>query len=258
MFFRKWHRRIGFSASLFLFNLAITGIILNHYEAFNLHRNYVQSNWILDWYSIKHADDIYCLGDNRAKFCEVGSELFTVKDTEVNFLSADLGRLISIKKFDANNYLITNKSISIFDEDFQLVDSLNILDEISENVASASFSNNKLYLHTETKLLLFDALLSNEMSFDYQNINSLSASEINLKDNETTINVNQLTDSVLQLKLSEKYRQRQISYLKLVQDLHSGQIFSVQGKLLTDLVGIIIMLLAISGFITWNRRKKSM
>ena len=95
------------------------------------------------------------------------------------------------------------------------------------------------------------------MSFDYQNIDSSELSEINLAALQSKNVLNKLTDLPLQKQLSETYRQRQISYLKVVQDLHSGQIFSVQGKLLTDLVGILVILLAISGFITWQRRKKS-
>ena len=157
MFFRKWHRRIGFSASLFLFNLAITGIMLNHYEVFNLQDNHVKSSWLLDWYDIKHTDEIYCLAISNSKVCQIDSELFIVSDSKddnnIAFLSDDFGKLITINTFNTMIYLVTDKNVLMFDEEFQFIDNLNIVDELSENISSALFTENKLYLKTEIPML---------------------------------------------------------------------------------------------------------
>jgi len=59
---------------------------------------------------------------------------------------------------------------------------------------------------------------------------------------------------ILQL-VANRFREQQITWLKLMQDIHSGQIFGFQGKLLNDIVGIIIILLAISGIILWKRKR---
>ena len=58
--FRKWHRRIGFTAAIFLLNLAITGIMLNHYDDLELHKKYIESDWIIGMYGIKAPDNIIC------------------------------------------------------------------------------------------------------------------------------------------------------------------------------------------------------
>ena len=58
-------------------------------------------------------------------------------------------------------------------------------------------------------------------------------------------------------QLKSSYLARQITQLKFIQDLHSGRILSLPGKLLTDLTGIVIIILIVSGFIAWQRRKES-
>lgn len=73
------------------------------------------------------------------------------------------------------------------------------------------------------------------------------------------INFPQLTKEQLdgdQLSdLQEQYRSRQITQLKLVQDLHSGAIFGITGTLFTDIMALILIWLVISGFVTWYRRR---
>ena len=51
--------------------------------------------------------------------------------------------------------------------------------------------------------------------------------------------------------LQSAYRDDQITWLKVIQDLHSGNIFTAQGKLVIDLIGLVLIFLAISGFIIW-------
>ena len=74
--FRKWHRRIGFTASLFLFNLAITGIMLNHYETLSLHKNYIESSWLLDWYNVKAPQNIDCAKVSNSTICQLDSQIY--------------------------------------------------------------------------------------------------------------------------------------------------------------------------------------
>ena len=48
-----WHRRIGLFALVLVIILAITGIMLNHTEEFELDETYVNSSWLLNWYGIE-------------------------------------------------------------------------------------------------------------------------------------------------------------------------------------------------------------
>ena len=46
------------------------------------------------------------------------------------------------------------------------------------------------------------------------------------------------------------------SWERVLQDLHSGRLFGAAGIFLIDLTGVIILLLAISGFVTIIMRKR--
>lgn len=252
-FFRQWHRRIGFTTSLFLFNLAITGIILNHYEVFSLHKNYLQSSLLLDWYNVKAPQSIDCIKhssskNNNYEFCQVGSQLYHISDKDkFHSIAFNSNSLVSLIQKGEELYLVTDNIIYIFTKTYQLIETFEFGEEIALPVQAAIGSDTGLYLKADDQLILFD--------WDHFEILQIPTTEFP-SNSEQTLKPTQLTDETLIQSLSLAYRQQQISYLKFIQDLHSGQILSLQGKILTDLVGIIILLLAISGFITWKRRKK--
>lgn len=46
----RWHRRIAIVAAFFVIILAVTGIILNHNIALGINKDFITSEWLLDWY----------------------------------------------------------------------------------------------------------------------------------------------------------------------------------------------------------------
>lgn len=52
-FLRRWHRRFGVCASLFVLWLVFSGWALNHSEALGLARIPVRADWLMDWYGIE-------------------------------------------------------------------------------------------------------------------------------------------------------------------------------------------------------------
>ena len=267
--FRKWHRRIGFAASLFLFNLAVTGILLNHYETLELHKRYIQNSLLLDWYQVSSPSNIQCVGysadtDKSNQVCQVGSYTYQIKnEKQPSFLFSDKGKLLGLIKKNTNVYLLTSEQLNIYTQKFELIDSLSLFetnifetsmsdpilpDGSYQKIEGALIIDGALVIKTENKIVSLD-----EDTFELQDVTTQFPDLLVALTNQPS----PLENAALSQQLSAEYRAKQISVLKLVQDLHSGQILSVPGKLLTDLTGLIIMLLAISGFITWQRRKNS-
>jgi hypothetical protein len=278
--FRKWHRRMGFAASLFLFNLAITGIVLNHYESLNLHKKHIQSELILDWYNIQAPSNIHCLNTNKSMICQIGDLIFYNPSTNSTTANSDKqansdnqalpsllhriqGKMVNLFNIEQSYYLITSQAVMILDAELQLIDNLDLLDEFKFTVIAAA---RQAQVETQSqaqeaqtqKVNNYLILQGKDQSLRF-NIDDESFSELNtdsaVAKTELLPPLSPLISSKQRSLLEQAYKQRQISWLKLVQDLHSGQLFSTSGKLLTDLVGVIILLLAISGFITWQRRK---
>lgn len=249
VFFRKWHRRVGFTASLFLFNLALTGILLNHYEAFSLHKNYIKTAFLLDWYGVKQPDSIRCVNTESTRICQAGNFLFrNTENNELVLMSRESGKLISLVKTGAENYLITADKLEIYNDQYQSIETIHVNEELSGSITMAAANSAGILLETTEQQYQFDLT-----SFEFESLDE----ELSFATNDKTALADELKDSQLKADVGLAYRQQQISYLKFTQDLHSGQIFATQGKLFTDLIGIIIMLLAISGFITWQKRKNS-
>jgi len=259
-FFRKWHRRIGFTISIFIFNLAVTGLLLNHYESFSLHTKHIKSSIILDWYNIKYPKNIYCLNFNDEKLCQLDDLLYLIDSsnqmTEINNanLNSNIGKLIDVIHIENEIYIISSNMVLLFNTQYQLIDSINVLEDYSLSLVTSHSSKQQIklqgYANNASELLLFkldrEAFEITKMMSDNSSVNPQSSIPLTL-----------LTDNNVIKKIGALYRQKQITYLKLIQDLHSGQIIFIQGKLFTDFVAILMIMLAISGFITWNRRKKT-
>ena len=253
-FLRKWHRRIGITLAIFLLNLSITGIILNHYEVLSLHTKMIKSSWLLDWYGVKYPEKISCItlliSKVETKFCNVDNIIYHIdKLNRIRELTHNQGNLINVYSNSPEFILVTSHSVIIFDEKFNLVDSIDIVEERFSSISSSLYFENQLFLQTEKQSLLLELT-----SFDIHETN-----DIHWPSNKSTqTKVYQLKDKTIKQSVGQAYRQKQISQLKFFQDLHSGQLFFRTGKLLTDLVAILTIFLVISSLITWRRRVAKM
>ncbi len=244
---KKWHRRIGITIAIFLLNLSITGIILNHYEILSLHKKMITSSWLLDWYDVKYPQDIRCMNLNKNKLCDIDNSIYLInKNLKVTALIHELGKLINIHQTPSEIIVITSKGLVIFDADFILVDSINLFEEIFSYITTSAYQNNKLFLQSENQYLEVDL---NSMDIDEVDFNDWPSVQL------PQTNLYHLQNKYLKLSIGQAYRQKQISQLKFIQDLHSGQLFFKSGKFLTDLVAILTIFLVISSLITWQRRK---
>ncbi len=241
--FRKWHRWIGFSSAFFLLNLAITGIILNHSDELQLHNYYVKSNWLVSWYGVKAPEKFNCVQHslNSEPLCQTGNQIIKNKSTLIKTRNSLLG-LIEIENLF---FLATESAVHIFTADFQLVESLDTSNGLPARISKFGYILNegRKQLSIKTQYATW-ALDLEENLWEVSTHQFYSSSPL--------INASQFIES----ELKTYYLSHQISYLKLVQDIHSGRILNMPGTLLIDFSGLIIILLSISGFIAWQKRTK--
>ena len=241
--FRKWHRWIGFSGAVFLLNLAITGMLLNHSDDLKLQDSFISSNWLVNWYGIKAPATFNCVTSivESDLLCQSGQQIIKnnvpiIKTTQP---------LIGLVPLDNLQYLATKNEIHVLTTDFQLVETLNYISGLphaTSAIGVVSFDGKKtLAVKNKHSVWIYN-----------QTENSWKPTE------QSILSTNTFTapPTPLLIRLKSIYLANQISYLKLVQDIHSGRILSLSGKILTDLSGLIIILLSISGFIAWQKRTK--
>ena len=257
--FRRWHRRLGLVASFFLLNLAITGIVLNHYDALELEKHYIKSSWLLNWYGVRKPQDIYCINRDDNSICEAGELVFlNDKNNQLSIIASDSGRIINLLENDAELILVTQKKILLYTSNFQKIEGLNVSEQLSEVINTASLytnHSNQLLFSTNKQQWILDLdsfELAKTTAVETQLIDST-----NISNKTEKINALVLKDSELKERLGLSYQQHQISYLKFTQDIHSGQILAISGKLLADLAALSIILLTISGFVMWKKKNNS-
>ena len=245
-FFRKWHRRVGFTAALFLLNLAITGILLNHSEDLELHKNYISSKGLISWYGIKAPENTQCLNTHNKgqTLCQLGNNIYLGNQ----LLIEDTLSLIGFVELENLLYLATSNQLFIYTKQFELVEILNSENDLPTPIQQIVHFDS---VNNDTKVA--SIIIKNDKNYLKLNLDNMSWKTTN------TISVMPVRffniEETALLNLQNQYLEKQITLLKLVQDFHSGRILLLPGKLLTDLMGIIIILLIVSGFIAWKRRK---
>lgn len=235
--FRKWHRRLGFFAAVFLLNLSITGLLLNHYQALSLHKNFISSSLLLNWYGVKAPESATCQSQEELQICQIGEQYFI----NGNYWMESSSNALLLQDSPLGITFVTNDTIYWLTETGQFIDSLSIIDSVESAAIAGTIHKQTLYIETVNGFYYFD-----DETFDWK---------------QTDIQISFLKSAKTELKreslsmLQDKYRSRQITQLKLVQDLHSGAILGQTGTLVTDISALILIWLVISGFVTWYRRR---
>jgi len=246
--FRKWHRRVGFTAALFLINLAITGILLNHSDDLELHKQYIQSGWIVDLYGIKPPETSKCIDviPIKKKICQLGEKLYLDQKQLVDRTS----NLIGLVEYDGLFYLATSQKLYIYTQDFELVEMLDENSGLPIPIKTVTVLDHFIDEENKPELIIMNQKQAWKLDPIYMNWNPTTLMSI------MPPRLRSLQGKEL-IELQNIYLSQQLTYLKFIQDLHSGRIFSLPGKLVTDLSGIIIIVLVCSGFYAWQRRKKT-
>ncbi|GEM_PF-3498867 len=208
--------------------MSVSGIFINHTSEFSLDKTYLKSPWLL-----KH---LYGVKPTQGRSIQINGQSFILTRQSVSRLNTELlagceQELIGVQylKFEAVAVICQTK-VSLYSwPDFYLIERL---DEVAglhlpiENVSTETCLSDVCYQ-------------SNGQWFEYD-VNQLSSQAIA---QQVKFNRNHLP----QLSI---YPQT-ISLERLILDLHSGAIFSTNGKLLVDLFAILLIILSCFGGYLW-------
>jgi len=241
--FRKWHRRIGLAACILVLHLSITGILLNHYEWFDLHHTHVKSQWLLDWYSIDAPENSQCVPFRQGKICQLGEQIFALTDditSKPQKLINQAEPLVTAVEVEQMLGVITRDQFYLFTDQGEAVEQLNLFELTGTFTTNAALIEDKIYLKTTDTAFWLD-------------LDNFQVSEVLTPISIFPVRISSPSQEQL-VVLQTLYRQSKITYLKLIQDLHSGSFFFSHGKILMDLTALALILLAVSGIIAWQRR----
>lgn len=229
---REWHRKLGIFTAFFLIFFSLTGIFLNHTEAFSLANQPIKNSWLLDHYGIKPPEDIRFYQQHitiTEQHAWLG-ELLLLESQET---------IISAARLQNFWLILSTTQLYIFNLEGQLVDQLDQYIGLPQNVTAMAVNANTITLKTDTGYYQSD-----ENMLEWLPVNTLVEPKWVQPDTN-------IEENLLSAKL--RHRSQFLSLERIILDAHSGRIFGDFGVLIMDLIAIFLILVSITGIYIWLR-----
>lgn len=240
---REWHRKSGIFAAFLLIFLSITGIALNHTEAFKLGHTSITNQWLLQHYGIKDPSDSKYFLDKQFNV----SDGYIFKDDIL--LQEDSGHVIAIGKYLKFDLVLTQGKLSLFDESGELVDQITHSDGLPSSITAMAINpNDKANKNTIILNTLDGYYQSGEHLLNWQKIEFIAEPVWIEADQVTSDDINDA---------NIRYKSQFLSLERVMLDAHSGRIFGDYMVLFMDLVALAIIILSLSGVYIWIRYARS-
>lgn len=240
--FQKWHKKLGVFSALFVIFLAASGIALNHSEQLNLNSSYIQTEWLLDLYQIKPANDPISFESSDAWAVQIGERLY-FNEQEIAKDIIELKGLIKINDFFVVAY---DGQLLLLTEEAELIEHLAGAAGVPAGMQAIGFDD------------LGNVIIRAAHGYYKVNLEELEWEEFALHDTKQLEAIWSERSSVsesLKNELLKKYRGSGLSAERVLLDFHSGRIVGSWGVYFVDLIAVLFSMLAFSGVWMWWARK---
>jgi len=233
----NWHRAFGFIATLFILTLALTGLMLNHSAALKLDRITIENELILDWYGIAPDREPVSFQAGTRRVTQIDSRVY-LGEVEIQDNPEELRGVIGT----ANVMVLAfSTSLCLFTEQGQLIEKVSRQQGLPGDIRNIGLGRDgEILIRSGDSVLYSDVDMQSWER--YPNSGGYWS-------------VNDKLPEVLEKALIRKYRGKGLSLEKFIMDLHSGMIFGIAGVYMMDLSAIIFIVLAVSGWWLWLKRR---
>lgn len=241
-----WHRRIGALAALFVLLLALTGILLNHTSSLKLDQRVMHSGLVLGWYGIDLPEETKGLVVNEHWIAAVGERLFWNRLP----LGSCTGGLVG-----AVSQSITGQVVVACQEEIFILTATGALIERLNGNSGVPTPIRNVFGYQGEILLLVGTQKNNLQHFSF-NPDTLESPPVvvPLERSPGLGEANLVAvPATLHNFLAPFASGDELTFERLVQDIHSGRILGAWGVYLMDVMAALFILLAISGLIMSRR-----
>ena len=234
---QKWHKRFGLFSALFVIFLATSGIALNHSDALNFNKNFIQTEWLLDLYEINPTNDPIGFMAANSWAVQIGERVY-FNDREIAKDVSELKGLILINDiyvvaYDGQLTLVTDKA------------------EVVENLAGAAGVPAGMQAIGYDDQ--FNVIIRAAHGYYHVNLDELEWEEFDHLD--ASWSESSLVPDELQTELLKLYRGTGLTIERVLLDFHSGRIVGQWGIYVVDFVAILFLILAFTGVWMWWARR---
>lgn len=239
--YRRAHRWLGKTIVVFVVFLALSGIVINHSGDMGLDRRYVSWSWLLDAYGLAAPAPTasFVAGDRRVTL--LGGRLF-LDGAEVSEALPSLGGAVTVGPLLA---IGGGTRVLVLLETGDLVEAIDLAPLLAGDIDRVGLSGNRVVLDAGGTRYRSDPDVALFETWQASGPESVAWSDATPPgDDELAV-------------LEAAWRGRGITVERLLLDLHSGRIFGLLGKLLLDLVAVIMIVLSVSGLILAGLRARN-
>ena len=251
-FLLRIHRWLGLAATLFLVIVSITGILLNYTEALKLDSTYVRNGFILKLYGMNPDNQgaVYQSPQNpKDTIAYVADSLF--------FNGAFIGKTtkpIAHLRLEDFTVLLTENEIHLISPENQLIESIKASALPYSKLKSVLRTNENQNQPKGTTLLISEtgAFIPDPYWITFKpyhfDPSTLDSTDYNLTLSEEAPGYIQ--------SIMNDFQGDGVPLYRVLLDLHSGKLFSVPGQTLMNLSALSILVLIVSGLMSWRKRKR--
>ncbi len=233
---RILHRSIGSIIAVFVLILAMTGIMLNHTQDLKLDSRYLTWGWLLRYYHVGEVkpDRVYLL--DRHAISQFGTQVFIDATPVFNVTSPLVGGIVN----EDLMILATKDELFLFTHDGELIEKMGAAAGIPPDIQNIGLFHGDPVVQTRHGMWRSDFMLD-----EWQPI-SLPAISWSTPQ--------PLPDNVAQA-LAHYFRGKGVTIERVVLDIHNGHILGQFGRWVMDLVAILLMFIALTGFWMWVKQR---
>lgn len=235
----RWHRRLGIGVALLAIALAVTGVLLNHGHDLALDQRTVTSSTLLRWYGIK-------VSAPRDGFA-VGSHWYSTIDARLFRNDRPLGSctaLLGATTAPDGEAVLCRDRLLLLTAQGELIEEIG---NIPDDAALLGTSQHALVMRDRANALrVFDAMNAQWLN---------ATNDTVMRDNIDWAEARPLPRN-LRARLRAQSITGDITWERVLLDLHSGRLFGAIGVWIVDLAGLAMIALAASGLWVWLSRRR--
>lgn len=225
LFLHRWHRRIGVCASLFVIWMVLSGWLLNHTSAFNLDQHLLHSSLLAQRYGLQVEMPQQVFNADQHWLVQTADSVLL----DGKKINAVLAQPVGMVSRSDMVFVADNTQLLLLTVDGGIIDKLaGSLLPIARITQMGNGCNGAVISDGEKHFVSVDGIAWSECN-----------------DAVGWSRAQALTDN--QRKIIEPILQPGISLEKLLLDLHSGRFLGRFGPFFIDLVGLGLLLLALTG-----------
>ena len=284
--FKTWHRRIGVLSALFVILLSLTGFFLNHTSALKLDQRAIRSAALLDWYGIQVPDEIQGVAIGEHWLSAIGGRIFFDRQPVGHTADYCAGGMVGATALASQIVVACRYELLILNDAGRLIERIggdSGLPTPVLNVAIFGTGGAREYIDQSTIVLNIGshgAPSEEQAVFFSLDTFTWSAVDINAANFGVRSTIPYIEASLIQASMQAPIQTveagvqwsqvgrvpkalrdylapfaggDEITFEKVIQDVHSGRILGIWGVYLIDLMAALFVVLAASGLMMWRK-----